>query len=73
MKARGESPREKERRDGVEFELRAHRVEINIFERVGNEQAGVLDQEVNVVVREAFGELRPRGGLSRPGHPGSRA
>jgi len=60
MQAGREGPREKEWRHGVHFELRANLVGSDLFEGVGNEQSCVVNQEVNLVVCEPFGELGPR-------------
>ena len=41
--------------NGIDLQLRAHLVQLDIFETVGNEHAGVLDQEVDVIgVRAAW-------------------
>src|SRR5450755_2288113 len=64
LQARRQRSSEKQRRNGVDLELRAHLGQIDVVESVGNEHTGVLDQKFDVVVSEPLGELRPRCRLS---------
>ena len=55
--ARGERPSQKQRRDRVDLELRAHLRQVDFVESVGEEHTGVLDQEIDVVVPEPLRKL----------------
>jgi hypothetical protein len=58
--ARGKRPGEEQRRHRVQLELQAHLVQVDVLERVGQQRAGVLDEQADVVAGERRCELRPR-------------